>query len=56
MASAIIPAKDVGRVILECLYQAVREEFPEATESEIDASVTRILCAMGGVMFDGPVE
>lgn len=49
-----IPAKDVGRVLLETLYEAVAEEFPEATEAERDESVKRILCALGGVLYKGP--
>lgn len=53
--SAIL-AKDVGRILLEHLTDAVKEEFPEATAAEIDESVTRILCALGGVMYKGPVE
>lgn len=52
----LIPAKEVGKVLLEHLTEAVREEFPEATEDEIQESVTKILCALGGVMFKGPVE
>ena len=53
--SAIL-AKDVGRVLLECLTEAVKEEFPEATEAEIDESVARILCALAGVKYKGSVE
>ena len=51
-----IPAKEVGRILLETLREAVAEEFPEATEAEREESVTRILCALGGVMYKGPVE
>ena len=49
-----IPAKDIGRVLLETMYEAVAEEFPEATEAERDEAVTRILCALGGVLYKGP--
>ena len=49
-----IPAKDVGRILFETLQETVREEFPEATEAEREQSVTRILCALGGVPYKGP--
>jgi hypothetical protein len=52
----LIPAKDIGKVLLEGLTEAVKEEYPEATAAEIDESVTRILCALGGVLYKGPVE
>jgi hypothetical protein len=52
----LIPAKDIGKVLLEDLTDAVKEEYPEATAAEIDESVTRILCALGGVLYKGPVE
>lgn len=52
----LILAKDVGRVLFEDLTNAVREEYPEATTEEIDESVTRILCALGGVLYKEPAE
>ena len=51
-----ILAKDVGKVLFETLVESVREEFPEATEAEIDESVARILCALAGVKYKGSVE
>ena len=50
----LIPAKDVGRVILEDLREFARKEYPEATEAEREESVKRILCALGGVLYKGP--
>ena len=50
----LIPAKDVGRVILEDLREFAKKEYPEATEAEREESVKQFLCALGGVMFKGP--
>jgi len=56
MASAIIPAKDVGRVILEDLRKFASKEYPEATESERELLIAKFLNALSGAMFNGPVE
>lgn len=43
--SAIIPAKDVGRVILESLREFGRKEWPEKTEAERERMLAEFLGA-----------
>lgn len=52
--SAIIPAKDVGRVILEDLREFGRKEWPEKTEAEREEILASFLNAWAGTMFKGP--
>lgn len=47
----IIPAKDVGRVILEDLREFARKEYPGATESEREELVANFFNAWAGEMF-----
>lgn len=54
--SSIIPAKDVGRVILETLRESARKSLPDATEAEREESIARFLGIWGGAMFKGPTE
>ena len=52
--SSIIPAKDVGRVILETLREISRESLPDATEAEREESIAKFLGGVSNVMFEGP--
>jgi hypothetical protein len=54
--SSIIPAKDVGRVILETLREISRESLPDATEAEREASIASFLGIMSDAMFAGPTK
>jgi hypothetical protein len=54
--SSIIPAKDVGRVILETLRESARKSLPDATEAEREESIARFLGVWGGAMFKGPAK
>ena len=48
---AIIPAKDVGHVILEDLREFAKTELPEATEAEREQAIAAFLNAWSGAMF-----
>lgn len=50
--SAIILAKDVGRVILEDLREIARKELPDATEEERERSIAEFLGAWSKSMFN----
>jgi hypothetical protein len=54
--SSIIPAKDVGRVILETLRESAREALPDATEAEREESIAKFLGIMSNTMFAGPTK
>jgi len=54
--SSIIPAKDVGRVILETLRESAREALPDATEAEREESIAKFLGIMSDTMFAGPAK
>ena len=54
--SAIIPAKDVGRVILEDLRELGRKEWPEKSEAEREEMLASFLGVLSKGMFDGPEE
>jgi hypothetical protein len=54
--SSIIPAKDVGRVILETLRESAREALPDATEAEREESIAKFLGIMSDAMFAGPAK
>lgn len=47
----IIPAKDVGRVVLEDLRKFARKEYPNATESEREELLAGFLNAWADSMF-----
>jgi hypothetical protein len=50
--SSIIPAKEVGAMILKDIQAAVREEYgPNATPEEIQAAEWALLGALGATMF-----
>ena len=51
---ALIPAKDIGRLIFQNLVDAVNEEYPDATEEEKNEAMARILEAWGEEMFCKP--
>ena len=53
---AIIPAKDVGRVIWEDLQEIARKEMPTATEAERQAAIAQFLGAWGASMFSGEMK
>lgn len=48
---AIIPAKDVGRMIWEDLQSIAKKEYPEATEAERQEMLAGFLNAWSGQMF-----
>lgn len=54
--SSIIPAKDVGRVILETLRDAAVKALPDATEAEREESIAKFLGIMSDTMFKGPTK
>ena len=54
--SSIIPAKDVGREILETLRKSAREALPDATEAEREESIAKFLGVMSDAMFAGPTK
>lgn len=54
--SSIIPAKDVGRVILASLREAAVKALPDATEAERERSIALFLGAVGDSMFMGPAK
>ncbi len=54
--SSIIPAKDVGRVILEDLRAMALRDFPDATEADRELMIAKFLGAWGGAMFKGPTK
>ena len=54
--SAIIPAKDVGRVILEDLREFARKEWPDVAEEDRERSIAIFLGAVGETMFKGPAK
>jgi hypothetical protein len=54
--SSIIPAKDVGRVILQTLREAAVKALPDATEAEREESIAKFLGIMSDAMFAGPVK
>ena len=47
----LIPAKDVGRVILEDLREFAKKEYPEATEAEREELIAKFLGAWSRQMF-----
>ena len=49
----IIPAKDVGRVILEDLREFAKKEYPDASEAEREEMIAKFLNALGGALFAG---
>jgi hypothetical protein len=51
-----IPAKDVGRKILETLRESAREALPDATEAEREESIAKFLGIMSDAMFAGPTK
>jgi hypothetical protein len=51
-----IPAKDIGREILETLREISREALPDATEAEREESIAKFLGIMSDVMFAGPTK
>ena len=53
---AIIPAKDVGRVIWEDLQEIARKEMPTATEAEREAAIAEFLGAWGTAMALGEMK
>ena len=53
---SIIPAKDVGRVILEDLRKCAAEEMPNATEAEREEAIAHFLNALGGALFAGEMK
>ena len=52
---AIIPAKDVGRVILEDLREFAKKELPDATEAEREQAIAQFLGAWGTSMALNPM-
>lgn len=48
---SIIPAKDVGRVILEDLREFAKKEYPDATEAEREELLAGFLNAWADLMF-----
>ena len=54
--SAIIPAKDVGRVILEDLRAFTLKEMPDASEEEREMVLASFLNGMSRAMFKGPTK
>jgi hypothetical protein len=54
--SAIIPAKDVGRVIFKDLREMAKKALPDATEAEREESIAAFLGVWSDSMFDGPEE
>jgi len=52
---AIIPAKDVGRMIWEDLQEIAAKELPDATEGERQEAIAQFLGAWGGAMFNSPM-
>jgi hypothetical protein len=54
--SSIIPAKDVGRVILEDLREFAKKEYPEKTEAEREMMLVDFFNALSGYMFKGPAR
>ena len=53
---AIIPAKDVGRVIWADLQEIARKELPEATDAERQEVIAQFLGAWGQSMFAGEMK
>lgn len=53
---SIIPAKDVGRVILEDLHKIAEREFPDATDAEREQMIAGFLNAWGGALFAGEMK
>ena len=53
---AIIPAKDVGRVIWEDLQEIARKEMPDATEAERQEAIAQFLGAWGAAMAIGEMK
>jgi hypothetical protein len=54
--SSIIPAKDVGRVILEDLRAMALRDFPDATEADRELMIAKFLGVWGSAMFKGPAK
>ena len=52
---SIIPAKDVGRVILEDLREFAKKEYPDATEAEREEMLAKFLNAWAGSMFTAKI-
>ena len=48
---AIIPAKDVGKMIFEDLQKIAVQELPNATEAERQEAIAQFLNAWSGSMF-----
>ncbi len=53
MDTAIIPARNVGRVIYQELRAAVQETHPELTEAEHEVLLAEFLDALSVKMFGG---
>ena len=53
---SIIPAKDVGRVILEEMRDFVRKEYPNATDAEREKMLAKFLNALGAGLFAAPMK
>lgn len=49
----IIPAKDVGAMILGTLKDAIKEEYPTSTEAEREEVLATIFNSMSRSMFGG---
>lgn len=47
----LIPARDVGRVILEDLREFAQKEYPDATEAEREQLIAEFLGAWSRQMF-----
>jgi hypothetical protein len=52
--SSIIPAKDVGRLILKDLRDCAKREFPELNRAEREKLLVDFLNGVSRSMFMGP--
>jgi hypothetical protein len=49
-------AKDIIRKMLETLRESAKEQMPNATEAEREASIVSFLGGASNEMFEGPVD